>query len=188
MKSLDLDEFHLELRVDALVFDPRDKYNVCIFLDSLSLFQHVQTCLDERISVHSLLDEHAVAGAAEDARVGRSRRITDDDHLGEGPILANVSSQSADVRLCENYWRVQVEGRADDAIGDGLALSHRLLRVLEHVEEELLVREVLLRRNADIVHGDERVERVLAHGALRIEQEPISSIDDRSMDIRDFSS
>ena len=59
---------------------------------------------------------------------------------------------------------------------------------MEHVEEELLVREVLLRRNADVVHGDERVERVLAHGALRVEQEPVSSIDHRSMDIRDFSS
>ena len=58
---------------------------------------------------------------------------------------------------------------------------------MEHVEEELLVREVLLRRNADVVHGNERVERVLSHGALRVEQEPISSIDDRSMDIRDFS-
>ena len=81
---------------------------------------------------------------------------------------------------------MQVEGRADDAVGDGFALGHGFLGVLEHVEEKFLVGKVLLRRDADVVHGDERVERVLAHGALCVEQEPVGPIDDRRVDVRHF--
>ena len=89
-------------------------------------------------------DEHAVAGATKHASIGCPRRVTNYDHLREGPIFANIARKPTDISLSQYDWTVQIEGRSDDTVGHSLALSHGFGRILQHVQEELLVWEVLL--------------------------------------------
>lgn len=70
--SLYLNELHLELGVDALVFDSRHEHDVGVFLHRLALLQHIETSLDQTVRVVELLDEHPVARSAEYARIGCS--------------------------------------------------------------------------------------------------------------------
>ena len=100
--SLNLNELHLELRVDTLIFDTRNEDNICIFLDGLSLLQHIEAGLDQCICIHVPLDKHAIAWALQDAGIGCASWIADDDYLWERSILTDIASETTDVGLREN--------------------------------------------------------------------------------------
>ena len=82
---------------------------------------------------------------------------------------------------------MEVEGRFYDRVRHRFGFGHGILGVLQHIKEELLIREVGLGGRAHIVHSDKNVKRVLTNRRLCVQEQTIRPINHRRVDIRDFS-
>ena len=124
-----------------------------IFLNVTSINKHAYDASDKLINIILvLLNEEPVAGARQTARIGESFIATDDYHLRKWAILGDHPCQSTNVCLCQYDRTLQIEGTLYTAVRDGLTLGDGLLRILEHVKEEVLIWEVLLSRHSNVVH------------------------------------